>query len=399
MVPLTKVFSMSLEQSVLPLDWKRANVTPIFKKGSKKDKGNYRHVSLTCHACRIMERILREEIVTFLEENNKITGSQHGFRNKKSCLTNLLEFMETTLNCLDDGDPVDVLFFDLQKAFDKVPHKRLLFKLHRLGIQGKILKWVEEWLSGRTQRVVMNGCVSEWEEVISGVPQGSVLGPILFLAYINDMEDKVLSSFWKFADDSKMLRKVNSENDTIGIKQDLHHLEEWSKKWQMPFNAKKCKVMHVGKKNPLVNYEIDGVVLERVEQEVNLGVLLRDVLGMEGQCSKAANKANQILGLISRTFVSRERKLILTLYKSLVRPHLDYSVQAWRPFLKKDIETLERVQRRATRMVEGLKNIPYEERLKRLNLTTLETRRLRADMIEVYKMFHGMEGLDRNKFF
>ena len=223
---------MSFDQSILPLDWKSANVSPIFKKGSKKDKGNYRPVSLTCHACKIMERILKDEIVNFLEENNKITSSQHGFRSKKSCLTNLLEFMERALRCLDEGDPVDVLFFDLQKAFDKVPHRRLLFKLHRLGIQGKLLKWIEEWLRGRTQRVVMNGFASGWEEVISGVPQGSVLGPILFLVYINDMEDKVLSYFWKFADDSKIMRKVDSVNDILMLKQDLQNLEEWSSQSQ-----------------------------------------------------------------------------------------------------------------------------------------------------------------------
>ena len=193
--------------------------------------------------------------------------------------------------------------------------------------------------------------------------------------------------------------KVGSINDTNLIKQDLQVLEEWSRKWQMPFNAKKCKVMHVGRKNSLTDYEINGETLERVEQEVDLGITIREDLKMEGQCSKAANKANQILRLIARTFVSRDKNIVLALYKTLVRPHLDYCIQAWRPYLIKDITKLEKVQRRATRMVEGLKDLSYEERLKRLNLTTLETRRIRADMLEVYKIFHGMEGLDGNKFF
>src|SRR5437867_6286166 len=166
-----------------------------------------------------------------------------------------------------------------------------------------------------------------------------------------------------------MMRKVDSDNDILMIKQDLQNLEEWSKKWQMPFNAKKCKVMHIGKKNPLAKYEIDGVALESVEQEVDLGIMLQEDFKMEGQCSKAANNANQILGLISRTFASRDRKVMLILYKSLVRPHLDYCIQAWRPYLKKDVETLERVQRRATRMVEGLENLSYEDRLIKMKLT------------------------------
>ena len=193
--PLHKIFSMSLDQSVMPLDWKMANVSPIFKKGSKKDRGNYRPVSLTCHACKILERIIKDEIVKFLEDNNKLTSSQHGFRCKRSCLTNLLDFMKRILSFVDEGEPVDLFFFDLQNAFDKVPHKRLLYKIHEMGIQGKVLRWIEEWLIGRKQRVILNGCESGWEDVTSGVPQGSVLGPILFLIYINDMEDKVSSLF------------------------------------------------------------------------------------------------------------------------------------------------------------------------------------------------------------
>src|SRR6266516_6676457 len=204
-----------------------------------------------------------------------------------------------------------------------------------MRIQGKVLRWIEEWLRGRKQRVILNGCGSGWEDVTSGVLQGSVLRPILFLIYINDMEDKVSSLFWKFADDSKMMGKVGSINDTNLIKQDLQVLEEWSRKWQMPFNAKKCKVMHVGRKNSLADYEINGETLERVEQEVDLGITIREDLKMEGQCSKAANKANQILGLSARTFVSRDMNIVLTLYKTLVRPHLDYCIQAWRPYFNK----------------------------------------------------------------
>ena len=326
-------------------------------------------------------------------------GSQHGFRNKRSCLTNLLDFSENVLRHADDKDPVDIFFLDLQKAFDKVPHNKLLLKVHNIGIRGKLLGWITDWLKGRKQRVVLEGDKSDWIEVCSGVPQGSVLGPILFIIYINDIDDKIMNKIWKFADDTKILGKVKTDNDREIIKNDIIKFMEWSEMWQMPFNVKKCKVMHIGNLNPKLEYEMKGEKIEVVEQETDLGIELNNQLKWDAQCRKSAKKGNQILGLIYRTFECKSKKIILSLYKSLVRPHLDYCIQVWRPYLQKDVDILEKVQKRATRMVEGLKGLSYKERLKRLNLTTLETRRIRADLIEVYKIFHGLEGLKVEDFF
>ena len=230
-LPLLKLFKASMELGKVPNDWKLANVSPIFKKGSKRDPGNYRPVSLTCQACKILEKILKEEIINFLEENKRLSNSQHGFRSKRSCLTNLLEFTEQVLEHMDNRESVDVLYFDLQKAFDKVPHRSLLHKLHKIGIRGNILKWIEDWLSGRKQRVVLNGEKSSWIDVTSGVPQGSVLGPILFIIYINDIDENIVNKFWKFADDSKMIGKVGSEQNIATVKNDLQELIDWSDRW------------------------------------------------------------------------------------------------------------------------------------------------------------------------
>src|SRR6266516_733408 len=235
-LPLQKVFSSSIKNGDIPADWKMANVTPIFKKGSKKDMGNYRPVSLTCQACKICEKILKEEIVNFLEINNRLTNSQHGFRNKRSCLTNLLEFSERILEHVDGNEPVDVMFFDLQKAFDKVPHKRLLYKLYKIGIRGGVLEWIKEWLKDRKQRVVLNGEASSWIEVISGVSQGSVLGPVLFIIYINDIDENIVSRIRIFNDDTKMLGEVKTTDDRMAIKKYLNNFLEWADLWQMPFN-------------------------------------------------------------------------------------------------------------------------------------------------------------------
>ena len=397
--PLTRIFRASIEEGVVPEQWKSATVTPIFKKGSKKSPGNYRPISLTCQGCKLLEKIIKEEIVEFLEKNGLFYNSQHGFRRSKSCLTNLIEFMENALTWMDEGSSSDVIFIDLQKAFDKVPHQRLLIKLRAVGIGGQVLQWIAAWLEGRKQQVVLNGSASHWTEVYSGVPQGSVLGPVLFIIYINDIDEVILSSLFKFADDAKLLGKVDNQTDIIRMQKDLASIIEWSETWQMPINTDKCKVMHFGKTNIKTEYSIGGHRLEVVSDERDLGVHLSNDLKVDKQCLKAAKKGNQILGMIRRTFTCKDKAIILKLYKSLVRPHLDYCVQAWRPHYQKDINTLEAVQKRATRMVTGLQETCYETRLKELGLTTLETRRLRADMLEVFKIMQGFERIDADSLF
>lgn len=397
--PLVKLFVASFDSGEVPKDWKDALVSVVFKKGSRKDPGNYRPVSLTCQIGKVMERIIKDVLMGFLEGNNLIYGSQHGFRSKRSCLTNLLEFMERVADSNDKGEPLDIIFLDLQKAFDKVPHLRLLRKLEALGVGGRLLDWIREWLRDRRQRVVLGGFYSEWEQVRSGVPQGSVLGPVLFTIFINDLDEGIVNKLLKFADDTKVLGKVVSEEDVVELKKDLQKIMSWSEMWQMKFNTSKCKVMHMGFGNRNEKYEMGGTELVEVTEEKDLGVVVSCDGKVAKQCAAVAKKGYQVLGLISRTFVCKKAVVMVKLYKSLVRPHLDYCVQAWRPYLKKDIDVLERVQRRATRMVEECKGMMYEHRLRFLKLTTLETRRLRADLIEVFKIVMGLEGLVERDFF
>ncbi len=397
--PLVHLFRRSLEETVIPDEWKRANVTAIFKKGAKWDPANYRPVSLTSQIGKIMERIIKEEIVQFLERNNLIKNSQHGFRNKRSCLTNLLAFMEKVAEYLDRGEPVDVIYLDFQKAFDKVPHKRLIERLREIGIKGKLLNWIEEWLKGRKQRVVINGKASEWIEVDSGVPQGSILGPLLFIIFINGIDEGILSDILKFADDTKIFGKAGTRESVNKLRADLQVLWDWSEKWQMKFNTEKCKVMHVGANNLEEEYFMDGKKLETITEEKDLGVIVSSNFKVSKQCIKAAKKGNQILGLIKRTITCRSKEIIGRLYKSLVRPHLEYCIQAWRPHLVKDIDILEKVQRRATRMIRECTGKTYDERLTMVGLTTLECRRVRADLLEVFKILKGYEGVEEKLFF
>ena len=397
--PLTICFNKSFNSGKVPQEWKSANVTPIFKKGSKSVPGNYRPISLTSVVCKLMETIIRNIIVKHLKEKGLLNKSQHGFLEKHSCLTNLLDFFYDIFIMYDEEKAVDIIYLDFKKAFDQVPHKRLLAKIKAHGIDGKLLAWLENWLSQRKQRVVINGKTSEWTNVTSGVPQGSVLGPILFLIYINDIDSDLCCKISKFADDTKIGNKATLPQQRQQIQSDLNKLVEWSERWQMSFNVDKCKVLHIGNKNTKAKYTMNGTQLKAVDKEKDLGVIISSDLKPSLQCAEAIKRANKIVGFIGRSFEFKSEKNILTLYNSLVRPHLEYCVQFWSPYYRKDIDKLERIQRRVTKMIPRLRNKPYEERLEELNLFNLTKRRLRGDLIQVFKIIKGHDELDVDKYF
>ena len=227
-IPLARVFNLSLKEGVVPFEWKEANIIPLFKKGSRNKSENYRPESLTSVICKLLERLIKDHMVDFLVKHKLLNSSQHGFLKARSCLTNMLCFLEEITKWIDVGSPVDIIYLDFQKAFDKVPHQRLLLKLKAHGIGDSITDWIEQWLTDRRQRVVVDGEVSNWKSVLSGVPQGSVLGPILFLIYINDLDDSITSNVLKFADDTKLFRKVNTDGDKQHLQNDLDRLVKWS---------------------------------------------------------------------------------------------------------------------------------------------------------------------------
>lgn len=400
--PLTILYNKSINSGEVPEDWRKANIIPIYKNGPRNEPGNYRPVSLTSVVCKILERIIKERLTHYLDEKKHISPNQHGFVSHRSCLTNLLEALEKWTEYLDAGNGIDVIFLDYRKAFDTVPHKRLLSKLQQAGITGKVFNWIQAFLQSREMRVVVNGHCSSWTQVISGVPQGSVIGPLLFLIYVNDLPDWIKSEMRMFADDTKVWKKITELKDCIDLQEDLTRLQHWSNTWLLQFHPEKCKVMHVGHKHRFqyrITQSNQTYILNETEEEKDLGIIVTNNLSASTQCAEAAKKATRILGMVRRQFKNMDKECFILLYKTFIRPHLEYAIQVWSPYKRGDIECLEKVQRRATKLVFALRNCSYEDRLVKLGLTTLEERRRRGDLIEAYKIITGKEKVRIEDFF
>ena len=296
---------------------------------------------------------------------------------------------------IEEGLPIDIIYTDFAKAFDRVPHQRLLIKMNMLGIKGKILNWIKSFLIGRKQCVHIDDEYSSWENVKSGIPQGSVLGPILFVIFINDMPNVVDSMCQLFADDAKIFRALKSRNDIFALQEDLNRLNAWSKKWQLAFNVGKCKSLHIGSKNTHHKYHMNGEKLDHTEEEKDLSVLIDEKLDFHRQAAAAIKKANKVLGLIKRTFSVLDKTTLPLLFTSLVRTHLEYGNIIWGPFYKGDIIAVEKIQRRATKMVPDIKQLSYEERLKELKLPSLQHRRRRGHVTQMHEILKNVVNVDK----
>lgn len=403
-LPLSLLFSKSFQQGNLAKDWKSAIVCPLLKSGPKNSTSNFRPVSLTSCVCKLMERILRSSIVEHLSVNRLLNLSQFGFMESRSCELQLVKYLDFLTSIIDQGDSADSVYLDFQKAFDRVPHRRLLEKLSAYGIVGKHLAWLSDFVLGRVQQVKVNGSLSRPRPVDSGVAQGSVLGPVLFIIYIDDIDESVSGNIFKFADDSKICRRILRSAPDLGIDGmagDLSSVMDWSRKWGMSFNLSKFACLHFGRSNPESTYNVEEIVIPNanVHGVKDIGVWISPDLKSSLHVGAIVRKAQSMLGFVFRSFRYLDAEGYLALYYAFVRSTLEFASCAWNPHLRKDINLIESVQRRFTRRIPGLRGLSYEERLRLLGINSLETRRHRADLILTYKIIHGLVKFDMGDLF
>ena len=392
---LCRLFNMSLSQGSVPAIWKKANITPIHKGDDPSLPANYRPISLLCILSKVLERCVFNRCFPHISPS--LYHLQYGFRPGRSTESQLLVVYHDLLDSMASGKEIDAIYLDLSKAFDKVPHHLLISKLSSFGISGCLLKWYQSYLCDRYQRVALEGAYSDWLPVTSGVPQGSILGPLLFLVFANDLPDYVQSgsTLALFADDSKLYRSLDTPDSNIYLQQDLDGLRKWSSDNHMTFNASKCKTLHISRKKTLScvqTYDLGGQHLECVKHTKDLGITVSCDLQWGKHIELITSKANRTLGLIKRVCRDVDDvKIRKLLYCLMVRPQLEYCSCLWSPYTIKHRALIENVQRRATKFILNYppRDISYMDRLISLNLLPLEYRRELRDILLFHKFTSG----------
>ena len=396
---LSDLFNRSFQTGSVPKDWRHVNVSPVYKKGKKIIAVNYRPINLTCVCCKVFGHIVASALMPHAQGQNLSYSLQHGSRSKLSCETQLVEFVRDLAENMYTGHQTNVLVMDFSKVFDKVGHRHLLTKFQGYGVTGKMNSWIQNWLADRTQVVVVDGEQSGPVPVTSGVPQGSVLGPCLFLFFINDMAEKLQSTVRLFADDTIAYLAVDSQCDAMALQHDLDLLAEWEQTWQTEFHPDKCQVLRVTNKHhqniTQHDYILHGDTLSVVDDVKYLGLTVSSNLRWDTQIAKATAKANSAMAVLRRNVRVSSKAINSTAYSALVRPHVEYCSAVWDPHTKKQTQRVEIVQRRAARWVcdkfrQGLNCTGPTEMISHLGWHSLEVRRKVARLTLLYKMANNL---------
>ena len=402
--PLCTLFNVCFYSSAMPNDWSDANVVPIFKnKGSSSSPKNYRPISLTSVISKVMEHVIKSQLMDHLLTNNLLSDKQHGFLARRSTLTQLVFCVNEWVTDLENGLVTDVVYFDLAKAFDSVVHSKLVHKCKSYGCKGLLLEFINTYLCNRRQRVNIDGCHSNYGDVSSGIPQGTVDGPLYFDMFFNDATNSVNESqIMLYADDTKLYKSFQkSEGYSAHLQDDIDSFNAWTQSWQLKIHADKSFVLPLGfrRDTDLSNYCINNVQLPVVTHMKDLGITIDQNLNFSMHCSNIAKSASSRVGLIFRGFSSRSLNFLVKMFINRVRPVLEYNCEVWSPHMLKDIDLLEGVQRSYTKRISGIEHLPYSERLKICKLESLELRRLKRDLIFVYKIVYNLVDLKFEDFF
>jgi hypothetical protein len=404
---IAELFQLCFNSGFMPLIWSTANISPVFKKGDPTDPSNYRPIALTSVLCKLMESIIKDQLMTHLLTHKLISKQQHAFIIKHSTATNLLECINDWTAAIQAGKCVDVVYIDFCRAFDSIVYSKLLCKLKTFGIGGNLLLWIGAFLSNRTQRVCVENCYSYVSCVKSGVPQGSVLGPIMFLLFINDI-DRVCnnsSTIKLFADDLKIYSIFDISvmyNSSINYLQDtINRVCLWAAEWQLCINIRKCSALTVHSSLSVSkrSYFINGEMLQYVDPVTDLGVLIDGRLSYKNHINSIVSKALNRIGILFRGFLCRDLYFLRKAFVTYIRPVIEYCSVVWSPCFKKYIDLIEKVQKRFSKRIPCLRALPYKERLSHLNLQPLELRRLHFDLIFYYNILNDNSPIKKDDFF
>ena len=398
--PLTTIYTLSFHSGVVPSAWRCANITPIPKHTHANKPVDLRPLSMTAAACRAFERLLVAALIDHLRTQCLYSKCQYGFRSGRSTVLQLIDCLNRWTRALDDGECVDVILADISKAFDTVTKSKLLHKLWCYGVRGKMYNWFAAFLSDRKQRVVVGNAASDWVPVGSGVPQGSCVGPILFLLYVNDLPDYIQSSEIRlFADDAKLFFSANSADDIARGSADINRMLDWCERNQLAPAVHKFKALHIGNSNVHHQYAFNNTAIPSHESVRDLGVVVHESLKPSQHCAEVARKASTACAALFRTFTTRDHEFMLRLYCAFVRSSLEYATAVWSPTLQKDIQLIEKVQHVFTKRLLNDPFMSYTERLQQLQLETLEKRRLLCDLELMWKIINSRADIDKNDLF
>ena len=381
-------------------------VKPIFKKGDSSLTSNYRPISLTCTCCKVMESVIHDQLISYLRTHNLISNNQHGFLARKSTGTNLLNCFQDWQIAIKNKKLIDIIYLDFQKAFDSLVHNKIIAKLSSYGLRYELLSWIREFLTGRMQRVAIDGVLSNPTEVLSGVVQGSVLGPLIFILFIDDITDCMdisevnPTSCSIFADDLKIYCSYDSIHDNSSIVHTIRNIERWSTLWQLRINPEKSILLQVGSVPPgQSQYVICNQIIQPSIHVRDLGLLYDSKLCFNEYVAEIVARAFQRVNLLLRSFISGNVLILTKAYITYVRPLLEYCTYLWSPYQNYLIDKIERVQRYFSRRVLFRTKLPYLTRLEVLKIETLEMRRIKFDLKLSYKIINGLCDLNFDEFF
>ena len=392
--PLAEIFHKSLETGEIPEILRCAYITPLFKSGIKSLPVNYRPVSLTSHISKTFERIIRKSLVAYLEINEKMNPNQHGFRSRRSCLSQLLEHYDRILKILENGENADCIYLDFAKCFDKIDIGLLCQKLKGLKINAKLGIWLHNFLVGRKQHIVVQNQLSKSSSVISGIPQGTVLGPVLALIFLSDLDNNIENIASMFADDTRIIANVEDEEDVENLQGDLDTVYKWADMNNMQFNCGKFELLRYGKNEELkmntMYFTADNNIVEEKEVLRDLGISMNNKATFDEHISKVCQKVKQKAGWILRTFKTRNPNIMKHLWKQLVQPHVDYCSQLYMPTDGSKLSEIENLQRNFSSKIPSVRHLDYWSRLHHLQLLSQQRRLERYRIIYVWKILEGL---------